>query len=188
MLHQSRRQHRQNHGPPGADFHLQYRRHHHRQSRRPDPAGMAHSHPNPSRPARCHVRLPSARAARARARHRRQALEAGVSARLVSLHRRADLGQSAAGGDGQPGRGPVARARQSPGGADARPRQRRGRRDRGGGVLRLHVFGRERANPAAGGDHGRRHSARAKTRPATAPRAPSIRGCLRCCGRSTRTR
>ena len=44
-------------------------------------------------------------------------------------------------------------------GADARARQRRRRRDRGGGVLRLHVPGGERADPAPGRDHGRRHSA-----------------------------
>ena len=113
---------------PEQIFDLQYRRHHHRASRRPHSAGMAHSYANPSRPARCHVRLPSARAACARARHRRQALEAGVSARLFSLHRRADLGQSAACGVGQPGRRPFARARQSSRGADARPRQRRRRR------------------------------------------------------------
>ena len=94
----------------GADLCLQYRRHHHRPSRRPDPAGMAHPHPNSSRPARRHVRRASARAARARARHRRQADRAGVPARLVSLHRRADLEQSAACGQRR-ARPPTCRAR-----------------------------------------------------------------------------
>ena len=53
--------------------------------------------------------------------------------------------------------------------ADARPRQRRGRRHRRGGVFRLHVPGGERADPAPGRDHGRRHSADARRRRATAP-------------------
>ena len=159
MLHQPGGLDRQDRGAAAAHVRLQHRRHHHRASRRIDPAGVAHPHPDPPRPARRHVRRAPARAARPRARGRRQGTQAGVPARLVPLHRRADLEQSAPGGERRAGRRPVAHARPASLRADARPRQRRGGRHRRGGVVRLHVPGGERANPASGRDHGRRHCA-----------------------------
>jgi ribulose-5-phosphate 4-epimerase/fuculose-1-phosphate aldolase len=53
---------------------------------------IEHPYPDPSRPGRRDVRVPSACAGGARARDRRQVAQADVPARRVSLHRRADLG------------------------------------------------------------------------------------------------
>ena len=117
----------------------------------------------------------------------RHGADAGVPARLVSLHggvptwdnprlvvndeQAADLSQ---------------RARRQDRCCQMRGHGTRGgRRERRGGVLRLHVPGGERADPAAGRDHGRRHPAQSTTRRATAPKARSTRGCFRCCGSST---
>ena len=53
----------------------------------------------------------------------------------------------------------VTRARRQDRGADARPWQRRGRRERGSRLLRLHLPGRERRQAIGGRDHRRRDRA-----------------------------
>ena len=114
-----------------------------------------------------HVRLPSACAACARARHRRQAAGPGVPARLVPVHRRADLEQSAPGDERRSGRRPFARARRASGGADARSRQCRCRRHRT----------KRRSSPARSSRRTRKFSSRRKSWAAPLPLDDEARDC-----------
>ena len=149
---------------------------------------MAHSHADPSRPAGRHVRVPPARAPCPRPRHCGQAAKASVSARLVSLHRRADLGQPAPGGERRSSRRFVTRARQPSRGADAWPWQCRRRRHRRRGIFRLHLSGGERPDPAPGGDHGRRHPAVRRGSPRLRRGHLQSAAISRCCGPITSAR